>query len=174
MEMWVAVIVVKQSEWRWSFLIFPQAHGHRDGFPIRPMSCQPPGYLLRTSWQQETGGAALSSFPTAVHSSLGSQYSRCVLITIDFMKGEVSQYYADVTEDKPIIYFSITNQPPKDQWPGFPGGSAVKNPPADAGDRGSIPHPGRSHVSRHNWACVLQLLGLSSRAGELQPLNPHA
>ena len=141
---------MKQLEWRWSFLVFPQAHGHGDGFPIRPMSWQPLGHLLRTSWQQDTGGAALSSFPTAVHSSLGSQYLRCVLITIGFMKGEVSQYYADVTEDKPIIYFSITNQPPKDQWPGFPGGSVVKNPPADARDRGSIPDPGRSHVSRHN------------------------
>ena len=29
---------------------------------------------------------------------------------------------------------------------GFPGGSVVKNPPADAGDTGSIPDPGRSHV----------------------------
>ena len=27
---------------------------------------------------------------------------------------------------------------------GFPGGSAVKNPPADAGDVGSIPESGRS------------------------------
>ena len=28
----------------------------------------------------------------------------------------------------------------------FPGGPVVKNPPANAGDRGSIPGPGRSHV----------------------------
>ena len=27
---------------------------------------------------------------------------------------------------------------------GFPGGSVVKNPPANAGDTGSIPDPGRS------------------------------
>jgi len=28
---------------------------------------------------------------------------------------------------------------------GFPGGSVVKNPPAKAGDVGSIPDPGRFH-----------------------------
>ena len=30
---------------------------------------------------------------------------------------------------------------------GFPGGSVVKNLPANAGDVGSIPDPGRSHVA---------------------------
>ena len=29
---------------------------------------------------------------------------------------------------------------------GFPGGSVVKNPPANAGDMGLIPGPGRSHM----------------------------
>ena len=29
---------------------------------------------------------------------------------------------------------------------GFPGGTVVKNPPANAGDTGSSPGPGRSHV----------------------------
>ena len=28
----------------------------------------------------------------------------------------------------------------------FPGGSTVKNPPSSAGDKGSIPGPGRSHM----------------------------
>ena len=28
----------------------------------------------------------------------------------------------------------------------FPGGSLVKNPPANAGDTGLIPGPGRSHI----------------------------
>ena len=32
----------------------------------------------------------------------------------------------------------------------FPGGAVVKNPPADAGDTGSIPDPGRSHKPRSN------------------------
>ena len=33
---------------------------------------------------------------------------------------------------------------------GFPGGSAVPNPPANAGDTGSIPGPGRSHMPQSN------------------------
>ena len=30
----------------------------------------------------------------------------------------------------------------------FPGGAVVKNPPANAGDMGSSPGPGRSHMRR--------------------------
>ena len=33
---------------------------------------------------------------------------------------------------------------------GLPGGSVVKDPPASAGDTGSIPDPGRSHMLRSN------------------------
>ena len=32
----------------------------------------------------------------------------------------------------------------------FPGGLVVKNPSANAGDRGSIPGPGRSHMLPSN------------------------
>ena len=32
----------------------------------------------------------------------------------------------------------------------FPGGAVVKNPPANAGDSGSIPGPGRSHMLQSN------------------------
>ena len=32
----------------------------------------------------------------------------------------------------------------------FPGGTVVKNPPANAGDTGSIPGPGRSHMLQSN------------------------
>ena len=41
---------------------------------------------------------------------------------------------------------------------GFPGGSMVKNPPAKAGDTGSIPGPGRSHMLQDNYAHEPQLL----------------
>ena len=34
------------------------------------------------------------------------------------------------------------------QEEGFPGGAVVKNPPANAGDTGSSPGPGRSHMPR--------------------------
>ena len=33
---------------------------------------------------------------------------------------------------------------------GFPGGAVVKNPPANAGDAGSGPGPGRSHMLQSN------------------------
>ena len=33
---------------------------------------------------------------------------------------------------------------------GFPGGSVVKNPPANARDTGSIPDPGRAHMPLSN------------------------
>ena len=32
----------------------------------------------------------------------------------------------------------------------FPGGAVVENPPANAGDMGSSPGPGRSHMPRSN------------------------
>ena len=35
------------------------------------------------------------------------------------------------------------------EW-GFSGGTVVKNPPANAGDTGSSPGPGRSHMPRSN------------------------
>ena len=40
---------------------------------------------------------------------------------------------------------------------GFRGDSVVKNPPASAGDTGSSPGPGRSHVPWNNEACAPQL-----------------
>ena len=33
---------------------------------------------------------------------------------------------------------------------GFPGGAVVESLPADAGDRGSSPGPGRSHMPQSN------------------------
>ena len=36
----------------------------------------------------------------------------------------------------------------------FPDGSVVKNPAASAGDTGSIPGRGRSHVLQSNKVCV--------------------
>ena len=56
---------------------------------------------------------------------------------------------------------------------GFPGGSVVKNPPANAGELDSIPGPGRSHVPRSTHACVRQLLSLCSRAWETQASPYH-
>ena len=54
---------------------------------------------------------------------------------------------------------------------GFPGGAVVESLPADAGDTGSSPGVGRSHVPRSNWAHEPQLLSrrvwsLCSATGE--------
>ena len=38
----------------------------------------------------------------------------------------------------------------KTTYPGFPGGAVVKNLPANAGDMGSSPSPGRSHMPQSN------------------------
>ena len=38
----------------------------------------------------------------------------------------------------------------KKEYRDFPGGTVVKNPPANAGDMGSIPGPGRTHMLRSN------------------------
>ena len=43
---------------------------------------------------------------------------------------------------------------------GFPGGAVVESPPASAGDTGSSPGLGRSHVPRSGWAREPQLLSL--------------
>ena len=47
---------------------------------------------------------------------------------------------------------------------GFPGGAVVGNLPANAGDAGSGPGLGRSHMPRSNWAREPQLLSLRVRS----------
>ena len=60
----------------------------------------------------------------------------------------------------------------KNTLEGFPGGTVVKNPPANAGDMGSSPGLGRSHMPRSNKARAPQLLSLRSRAREPQLPKP--
>ena len=43
---------------------------------------------------------------------------------------------------------------------GFPGGALVENLPANAGDTGSSPDLGRSHMPRSSWAREPQLQSL--------------
>ncbi|KAJ8789130.1 hypothetical protein J1605_022231 [Eschrichtius robustus] len=57
---------------------------------------------------------------------------------------------------------------------GFPGGAVVGNPPANAGDTGSSPGLGRSHMPRSNEVRAPQLLSLHSRARVPQLLSPRA
>ena len=57
---------------------------------------------------------------------------------------------------------------------GFPGGSVVENPSANAGDAGLTPGPGRFHMLQSCWAHGPQLPSLCSRARELPLLSSHA
>ena len=50
----------------------------------------------------------------------------------------------------------------------------VKNLPANAGDLGSSPGQGRSHMPQSNWTRVPQLLSLRSGACEPQLLSLRA
>ena len=61
--------------------------------------------------------------------------------------------------------------PSKIKERGFPGGAVVESPPANAGDTGSSPGLGGSHMPRSGWAREPQLLSLRvwslcSAAGE--------
>ena len=55
---------------------------------------------------------------------------------------------------------------------GFSGGTVVENLPANAGDTGSSPGLGRSHMLRSNWAREPQLLSL--RVWSLCPATREA
>ena len=60
-------------------------------------------------------------------------------------------------------YNQVCNQPHNQEvWHsrGFPSGTVVKNPPANAGDTGLSPGPGRSHMPQSNEARAPQLLSL--------------
>ena len=73
----------------------------------------------------------------------------------------------------PPKFTSTQNLRMRPYWD-FPGGVVVKNPPANTGDAGLIPGPGRSHVPWSNEAREPQLLSLHSRAHEPQLLSLRA
>ena len=56
----------------------------------------------------------------------------------------------------------------KGQLLGFPGGTVVESPPADAGDAGSCPSPGHAaeRLGREPWPLGLRVRSLCSTAGE--------
>ena len=75
---------------------------------------------------------------------------------------------------RPCAYTSLTFQSDliNTLIVGFPGGVVVENPPTNAGDTGSSPGPGGSHMPQSNKALVPQLLSLHSRAHGPQLLKP--
>ena len=48
------------------------------------------------------------------------------------------------------FHSELTHQQLRNGAEGFPGGTVVENLPANAGDTGSSPGPGRSHMPRSN------------------------
>ena len=48
----------------------------------------------------------------------------------------------------------------------FPGGAVVESLPANVGNTGSIPGPGRSHMPQSSWARGPQLLSLCATTAE--------
>ena len=51
---------------------------------------------------------------------------------------------------KRMVEFTAVEQNKEKRMGDFPGGAVVKNPPANAGDMGSCPGPGRSHMPWSN------------------------
>ena len=72
-------------------------------------------------------------------------------ITISFMNSYVKKTQRSISKLNPILKMLLQ---------GFPGGAVVESPPASAGDTGSSPGLGRSHMPRSNWARKPQLLSL--------------
>ena len=61
---------------------------------------------------------------------------------------------------KPLVPCTAATSPHKTNFRGFPGGAVVESLPANAGDTGSSPGLGRSHMPRSNWAHEPRLLSL--------------
>ena len=69
-------------------------------------------------------------------------------------------------KQKTHIIFKRKHEDQKESKKDFRGGVTDKNPPANAGDMGSIPGPGRFHMPRSNGAHELQLLCLCAAKRE--------
>ena len=67
-------------------------------------------------------------------------------------------FYTNITRDCPLPEACWTHF--KKRSLGFSGSAVVESLPANAGDTGSSPGPGRSHMPRRNWAREPQLLSL--------------
>ena len=70
-----------------------------------------------------------------------------------------------------VLFMTSSHSVYKKQREGFPGGSAVMNPPAHAGDMSSIPDLGQSHIPWNNLDRAPQLSSLCSRTWEPQLLK---
>ena len=73
----------------------------------------------------------------------------------------MSKFYIIILSTSPFFFFKkAVGLYLKKIFQGFPGGAVVKNLPANAGDTGSSPGLGRSHMPRSSWAREPQQLSL--------------
>ena len=63
--------------------------------------------------------------------------------------GETMIHLKQCCTQTAILFFTSVLYSINYMWD-LPGGALVKSPPANAGDRGSSPGPGRSHMPRSN------------------------
>ena len=131
--------------------------GEKGESPVLESFCVQDG-ALRPLWMlsqmhRDSNTLTLSNFsPCKVQISI-STYLRLMVLkaslepTATTFQGKVCFFFLNLK--KKVFMFS-------------PGGSVVKNPPADAGDKRSTLDPGRSHMLSNNKACTLQLLSMCS------------
>ena len=88
------------------------------------------------------------------HSHEAGGESRFLLFTSYCISAWVSSSHPGLSQGAPLPRFPESPMVSvlKICFWGFPGGSVVKSPPANAGDSDLTPDPGRSHVSQNNSA----------------------
>ena len=176
----------------------PRPAQHNSDHPGRPyahasarcFSC--PGATILPGGLQEKADPSLPSYPLSLFTSPDSLlpslppsfYCRSYTATFAWTITTPTTHFLyylkpDISSSPGLDFFKHSLPPPlslKDKMglKDFPGGTGVGNPPANAGDMGSSPGPGRSHMPQSNEARVPQLLSLRSRARKPQLLSPHA
>ena len=104
------------------------------------MDCSPPGSSVHGILQARTLEWV------AVPSSWGSSPPRDGTL-VSYVPALAGGFFTtSATWEAPVLLQRRSNTHKKIFLQGFPGGSVVKNPPANAGDTGSIPDLGRPHM----------------------------
>ena len=80
-----------------------------------------------------------------------ASFSLCRQLGFSFLlSAKLVTVRTPVCISSPIVILLCFSALKKNPFLGFPGGAVVKIPPANAGDTGSIPGLGRSHMPRSN------------------------
>ena len=105
------------------------------------------------SWNWDAHPLAPESLIWLLHCVSHWYLSACVML-VDVKKSMERPFLLSDTKVVVVLYMILsTLRGYGKQWTmirnrDFPGGAVVENPPANAGDTGSIPGPGRSHMLR--------------------------